>query len=87
MHVNNISSFQNGDPPRSGEGALRHHCRDYDLKQLKKQYTDELEERNITIEYCHVKAHQDENRNRVKNKDNSIPPLKQAALLNTDCDA
>eukprot|EP00588_Corethron_pennatum_P018615 CAMPEP_0194308888 /NCGR_PEP_ID=MMETSP0171-20130528/5851_1 /TAXON_ID=218684 /ORGANISM="Corethron pennatum, Strain L29A3" /LENGTH=48 /DNA_ID= /DNA_START= /DNA_END= /DNA_ORIENTATION= len=23
MHVDNISSFQNGDPPRPGEGALR----------------------------------------------------------------
>ena len=35
MHVNNISSFQKGDPPRPGEGVLRHHCGDYDLKRIK----------------------------------------------------
>mmetsp|Transcript_28589 Transcript_28589/g.57106 ORF Transcript_28589/g.57106 Transcript_28589/m.57106 type:complete len:102 (+) Transcript_28589:1875-2180(+) len=30
MHVNKISSFQKGDPPRPGEGALWNHCGDYD---------------------------------------------------------
>ena len=87
MHVDNTSSFQQGDPPQPGEGALRHHCGDYDLKKIKQIYTDELKERNIKIEFIHVKAHQDETKNRPKNKDGTIPPLTQAALLNIDCDA
>ena len=87
MHVDNTSSFQNGDPPRPGEGALRHHCGDYNLKRLKQQYTEELAQRNITIEFRHVKAHQDEAWNRAKNKDGNAKPLTQAALLNIDCDA
>ena len=49
MQVDNISSFQQGDPPKPREGALRHHCGDYDLKKIKQLYTDELKERNITI--------------------------------------
>jgi len=60
MHVDNISSFQQGDPPRPGEGALHHHCGDYNLKEIKKYYTDELKERNIMIDFQHVKSHQDE---------------------------
>ena len=87
MHVDNISSFLQGDPPRPGEGILRHHCGDYDLKQIKKKYTDELEARNTTLDFQHVKAHQDEKKNRPKNKDGTIPPLTQAALLNIDCNA
>ena len=87
MHMDNISSFQQGDPPKPREGAQGHHCGDYNLKKIKQLYTDELKERNITIEFQHVKAHQDEKKNRPKNKDGTIPPLTQAALLNKDCDA
>ena len=50
-------------------------------------YTNELKEWNITIEFQHVKANQDKEKNRPKNKDGTIPPLTQAALLNIDCDA
>ena len=46
-----------------------------------------MKERNIKIYFKHVKAHQDEEKIRPKNKDGSIPPLTQAALLNIDCDA
>lgn len=35
MHIDNTSSFMDGDPPRQGEGALRHLGGDYDLKHMK----------------------------------------------------
>ena len=87
MHVDNIWSFQQGDPPEPGEGTLRHHCRDYNLKQMKKQITDKLEKRNITVTFKHVKAHQDDKRNRTKDKHGNIIPLTQPNLLNIDYDA
>ena len=68
MYVNSLSSLQQRDPPLPGEGALRHHCGDYDLKQLNFFDTDKLEERNMTIYFRHAKVHQDETKNRKKNK-------------------
>ena len=35
MHVDNISSFPQGNPPQPGEGVLRHHCGDCNLKKIK----------------------------------------------------
>ena len=35
MHVDNISSYTKGDPPKKCEGILRHLTENYDLKQLK----------------------------------------------------
>ena len=35
MHVDNISSYTKGDPPKKWEGVLRHLTANYDLKQLK----------------------------------------------------
>ena len=86
MHVDNTSSFLDGDPPRQGEGALRHLGGDYDLKQMKKLCGESLELRNIEIEWNHVKAHQDEKKNQKKDKEGKAIPLTQAALINTDCD-
>ena len=68
MHVDNTSSYKQGDLPKLGEGALRHHCGDYDLKQMKKELTERLERRNIIVKFKHVKAHQDDKRTRKKDK-------------------
>ena len=68
MHVDNTSSFQEGDPPRPGEGALRHLGGDYDLKQLKKLCEESLDHHNIEVEWQRVKAYQDEKENRQKDK-------------------
>ena len=87
MHVDNTSSFQQGDQSKLREGALRYQCGDYNLKQMKKEITDKLDKRNITITFKHVKAHQDEKRNRKKDKQGNIIPLTQPDLLNIDYDA
>ena len=58
MHVDNIVSFQNGNAPLPEEGALHHHCGDYDLKQLKQICDESISKHNITMEFKHVKAHQ-----------------------------
>ena len=86
MHVDNTSSFIQGDPPKPGEGALRHHCGDYNLKQMKQCIMNKLERRNITVKFEHVKAHQDNEKNRTKDKKGNLIPLTQPALLNIDCD-
>ena len=86
MHVDNTSSFQDGNPPRPGEGALRHLGGDYALKQLKKLCDESLEHHNIEVEWQHVKAHQDEKKNRQKDKAGKLIPLTQAAHMNIDCD-
>ena len=80
-------SFQNGNSPRSGDGALRHCSRDSDLKKIKQICDESIAEHNITVEFKHVKAHKDENRNRTKNKKGEVIPLTKEALMNIDCDA
>ena len=86
MHIDNIASFTNYGPPRPWEGPLRHLTDDYDLKQLKPVCGTALKRHNISIDWCHVKAHQDENKNRTKDANGDYHPLSQAALLNIDCD-
>ena len=87
MHIDNTSSFLQGDPPKPGEGALRHHCGDYNLEQMKKELSDKLDRRNITVTFKHVKSHQDDKANRKKDKQGNLIPLTQPTLLNIDCDA
>ena len=86
MHVDNIASFTNCDPPRPWEGPLRHLTDDYDLKQLKAACDTALNRHNILVTWCHVKAHQDDKKNRKKDENGEILPLSQAALLNIDYD-
>ena len=75
MHVDDLFSLQQGDLPKPREGALQHHCGDYDLKQMKHVTLDRLEKRNITVTFKHVnKAHQDK-----KDKQNNIILLTQPA--------
>ena len=68
MHVDNIASFTNCDPPRPWEGPLRHLTDDYDLKQLKAVCDTALNRHNISVTWCHVKAHQDDKKNIKKMK-------------------
>ena len=82
MHVDNIASFQKGDLPLPGGGPLHHHCRDYDLKAIKRECDERLTQRNIIVTYEYVKAHQDKG----KEKDPKKKPLSQPALMNIDCD-
>ena len=86
MHVDNIASFTNCDPPSPWEGPLRHLTDDYDLKQLKAACDIALNRHKIQVIWCHVKAHQDDKKNRKKDGNGEILPLSQAALLNIDCD-
>ena len=86
MHVNNIASFTNCDPPPPWEGPLRHLADDYDLKQLKTVCDEALDRHNISVSWCHVKAHEDDKRNKKKDKNGNYPPLSQAAMLNIDYD-
>ena len=86
IHRENIASFQNGNSSQPGEGAIRHHYRDYDLKQLKKICDEFISKHNITVEFKHVKAHQDKPQNRTKDKNGDVILLSQANLMNIDCD-
>ena len=52
---------------------------------MKKLCDDLLEQRNIKGEWNHVKANQDEKKNKKKDKDGKDTPLTQAALMNIDC--
>ena len=85
MHVDKTLSFQQGDPPKLGEGTLYHHCGDYNLKQMKQEIMDKLERRKITVTFKHVKVHQDEKKNRKMDKKGNLIPLTQPTLLNIDC--
>ena len=77
MHVDNPSVFNNCDPPRPGEGALRHLCDDYDLKKLKEICEELYNKHNIKVTWQHMKAHQDQNRK--KDKHGNLIPLTQDA--------
>ena len=68
MHVDNIASFTNFNPPRPWEGPLRYLTNDYDLEQLKAVCDATLDRHNILVILCHVKARQDDNKNRKKDK-------------------
>jgi len=47
---------------------------------------NKLERRNSTVIFKHVKAHQDDKKNRKKDQKGNLIPLTQSTLLNIDCD-
>ena len=59
----------------------------YNLKKLKQICDESIAAHNITVEFQHIKAHQDEPQNRENNKNIEVLPLTQAALMNIDCNA
>ena len=73
MYMDNISSFLNGAPPLPRDRALQHHCGDYDLKHMKRICDELIAQYNITVDFQHVRAHQDDPKKKINSKvDNLI---------------
>ena len=75
IHVDNIASFHNGNVSQLGEGNLCHHHGDYNLKQLKQMCDESISKHNITVEFMHVKSHQENLQNRTKDKNVEVISL------------
>ena len=85
MHVDNMGAYGNGNAPQRGEGTFKHVIQDYDYKLHKSSLEFKLnQDHNITVEYHHVKAHQDDKP--LKDKEGKPIPLTAAARLNIHCD-
>lgn len=85
MHVDNTGSYRKGNAPKMGDGTFRHVISDYDLKLHKYSLEHKLKtDHNITVEYHHVKAHQDTTP--VKDTKGKAVSLTKAAKLNIICD-
>ena len=85
MHVDNTGSYKKGNAPRMGDGTFRHVISDYDLKLHKSSLEHKLHtDHNISVEYHHVKAHQDTTP--LRNNKGEIIPLTKEAKLNIICD-
>ena len=69
-----------------GEGALKHLCADHNLKQLNHECNMLLALHNVKIMWKHVKAYQDEEKNKQKDDNSKVLPQAQEPLLNIHCD-
>ena len=85
MHVDNTRSYRKGNAPKMGDETFRHVISDYDLKLHKSSLEHKLRmDHNITVEYHHMKAHQDTTP--LKDTKGKMIPLTKAAKLNIVCD-